>query len=509
MITNWNLAPGKSLCWLIFKHAELYYACSLEHAQGTNRNVVISVSPDLENWAVYHRFAGNEKGALRFAGAAGGKLHLTVWEENNYRYSKISPASVLVQKGLVLSPPTANLYDTATTSSAESVFGWVNQSQEVPPGSGYCGLLEYVTGSGHHGPGCVHYTRGDGGYMVVATPPVPFEVGRTYVGRLHIRGRGGKAYVKWSRNLAGVGEEARFAVQEDEWRRVVTAPYSVPSGTTDLRLRITLESTGDHVCDVYIDALQVEEIPPTPWQLGGTPRDPTKLTAGALTSGEWTNVFSFEPDVMSEDLYGAGEFRLRTYWLGPATSLELFFDGADSCFKLRPVVDGVAQTPLATSRQHFQNRAYLRIAVRAGYGRLALTLANGQPAETVQTQNYQSPGPGVVTISCGEGMLGRQVLPGAVFNDVFADQYVSDMFLPSALNDLSSGADLYGDANCDGVVDGFDIQAFVLALTATPPDYPEYYAAQPGCDVWNADCNYDGQLDGFDIQPFVDLLTGR
>jgi hypothetical protein len=61
-----------------------------------------------------------------------------------------------------------------------------------------------------------------------------------------------------------------------------------------------------------------------------------------------------------------------------------------------------------------------------------------------------------------------------------------------------------GDMNCDGVVDGFDIQPFVLALT----DPDAYESLYPDCNVLNGDINGDGAVDGFDIQPFVELLTG-
>ncbi|MBU0640367.1 MAG: hypothetical protein KKB50_16000 [Planctomycetes bacterium] len=65
-----------------------------------------------------------------------------------------------------------------------------------------------------------------------------------------------------------------------------------------------------------------------------------------------------------------------------------------------------------------------------------------------------------------------------------------------------------GDLNCDGMVNGFDIDAFVLALNATPPDYPEYYAVYPDCDHMLADINQDGLVNGFDIDAFVALLGG-
>ncbi|MBU0718066.1 MAG: hypothetical protein KJ749_07450 [Planctomycetes bacterium] len=61
-----------------------------------------------------------------------------------------------------------------------------------------------------------------------------------------------------------------------------------------------------------------------------------------------------------------------------------------------------------------------------------------------------------------------------------------------------------GDLNCDGAVNAFDIDPFVLALT----DPAGYAAAWPNCDIMNGDINGDGVVNAFDIDPFVDLLTG-
>jgi len=62
---------------------------------------------------------------------------------------------------------------------------------------------------------------------------------------------------------------------------------------------------------------------------------------------------------------------------------------------------------------------------------------------------------------------------------------------------------LRGDLNCDGVVNNFDIDPFVLALT-NPHEYAKQY---PHCERMLADCNADGKVDNFDIDPFVKLLT--
>lgn len=65
-----------------------------------------------------------------------------------------------------------------------------------------------------------------------------------------------------------------------------------------------------------------------------------------------------------------------------------------------------------------------------------------------------------------------------------------------------------GDLNCDGELNSLDISPFMLVLTGTPPEYPEYYAEYEDCDHMLADCNEDGSLNTLDIDSFVDLLTG-
>jgi hypothetical protein len=69
---------------------------------------------------------------------------------------------------------------------------------------------------------------------------------------------------------------------------------------------------------------------------------------------------------------------------------------------------------------------------------------------------------------------------------------------------ITTDSGLRGDLNCDGVVDNFDIDPFVLALT----DPEAYAAAFPDCDINNADTNGDGLVNNFDIDAFVALLSG-
>lgn len=66
-------------------------------------------------------------------------------------------------------------------------------------------------------------------------------------------------------------------------------------------------------------------------------------------------------------------------------------------------------------------------------------------------------------------------------------------------------AGLTADTNCDGVVNNFDIDPFVLALTSRAL----YGAAFPTCDPLSADANQDGVVNNFDVDPFITCLLNR
>ncbi len=71
---------------------------------------------------------------------------------------------------------------------------------------------------------------------------------------------------------------------------------------------------------------------------------------------------------------------------------------------------------------------------------------------------------------------------------------------------VAAQLDVYlgGDMNCDGVVDFFDIDPFLLALF----DPAGYQAALPHCDLRYADLDGNESVDFFDINPFLDALFG-
>lgn len=61
-----------------------------------------------------------------------------------------------------------------------------------------------------------------------------------------------------------------------------------------------------------------------------------------------------------------------------------------------------------------------------------------------------------------------------------------------------------GDSNCDGRINGFDIDAFVVAMLS-PDTFEIIY---PNCETDTSDCNADGIVNNFDVDPFISFVSG-
>lgn len=90
-----------------------------------------------------------------------------------------------------------------------------------------------------------------------------------------------------------------------------------------------------------------------------------------------------------------------------------------------------------------------------------------------------------------------------------ADYYVANGTYDQAwvrgygvINVFAASQMLWGDVNCDGGIDAFDIEPFLLALF----EAEEYTNQYPDCDINLADVNGDGVMDAFDIEPFLNRL---
>jgi hypothetical protein len=121
---------------------------------------------------------------------------------------------------------------------------------------------------------------------------------------------------------------------------------------------------------------------------------------------------------------------------------------------------------------------------------------NGEPEPTAIFSDFFN----AVTVSVSERQSGRVTLYFTAEVDIAGT--------PSLTDDIECGFRLVvpvitpGDTNCDGVVNFFDIDPFLLALF----DPAGYAAAFPDCDISAADASGNGAVDFFDIDPFLGIL---
>ena len=116
-----------------------------------------------------------------------------------------------------------------------------------------------------------------------------------------------------------------------------------------------------------------------------------------------------------------------------------------------------------------------------------------------QPQVIGGPWPGSVQLGVTHATHEIHIDDGRVRINIVAGSWGADWWLNGIQLELLSAT---GDLNCDGQIDAFDIEPFLVALF-DPKGYPGQY---PDCDINLADINGDGSIDAFDIEPFIDLL---
>ncbi len=127
-----------------------------------------------------------------------------------------------------------------------------------------------------------------------------------------------------------------------------------------------------------------------------------------------------------------------------------------------------------------------------------------EPGRTVEfSDNFDNtPGPGCEVLYVGTLILGAGST--TILNDcnVYYRQLIQE---PGATVMQGTGrllSALVGDMNCDGGIDGGDIQALLAALI----DPASYDASYPECSMNHADLNQSGTVDLNDVPAFVDYL---
>lgn len=121
-------------------------------------------------------------------------------------------------------------------------------------------------------------------------------------------------------------------------------------------------------------------------------------------------------------------------------------------------------------------------------GDVEIPLPPGEYVFSLSYDSWSSVSAGCTTIGCGP---------------IIRDYQATDLLELSLL--FSCEGFTTCDSNCDGVINNFDVDAFVLALS----DPEEYASTYPDCSLrCNNDANGDGYVNNLDVDAFIDCLGG-
>jgi hypothetical protein len=437
-----------------------------------------------------------------------------VWDADTHEsHFVISPAQISLQKTVVLEPGASNMFDDPDKSSLESNFaGW-----RFP----LCAwtTCEVTVDEKKHGNSCLHLLGSvsvdcPGG---ITSPGVTVETGKTYQGRFWIKSRGGSNCTLKTRYAApAAAGEAVHVHLEDAWQQVILEPYTIkPSDGNSLRLFTYLgdydQEQGSEQIDVYIDCLQIEQIPGTSWQLGGIHRADTGLRSVKSLPCQWTNVFTLYPSGRKDHFNRLGEgteLHIKS-WLAGDTCAELYFDpnapdpNKDDEFVLF-VTDGTNSVSGRTNAQHFQRHAQIKFAIvcyqddsDGNKTKLKMHVANGQPVETVSistSEDFRAFALGTI-ITCAGYKDEFDVFPGLLSHDDFVARAIDDEDIRRLLDIAGTGI-LAADLNGDLCVNFEDLSIFAWHWLDKGCMHPERCGG--------TDLDWSGEVDYADMAAFAE-----
>jgi hypothetical protein len=432
LITNWDNAVNSAksyLSYLIFKHGDVYYACQWDARASGYRNAVISVSTDLMHWVVYHRISDNLlSGAITFGGYKGGKLHLSISNvgQTVYKHLVISPAKVVMKKGMILCPPVTNIASDLTSSSSESLNGW--NSQGTAPD-----IWEVTSAEKLHGNKSFHAKKiMPGGYLSVART-FPTEVGRWYAARVYLKTD--CSYFNLRIGSQSTTDQATFFGGMNTWREYVSNIWQATSTSTMVSIPVFCRED-NNVAEIYLDCLQFMEVPSSRWQVGGIPRAKEQCDYNVKLNNKWTHIFTVIPEVSSTRYSVLNDaLNIRTYLFDDSNYVSIYWNPQESRFCLMPVGNGAGAT-ITSDATEFTMEEMIRIIVRRDGAFLYLSVGNGQNVEHLPaTKDHNNGSTGNLIIRSGD-MDGNGLLPMTVVDDRLYNRWLTNGEIDNMLMDV-------------------------------------------------------------------------
>jgi hypothetical protein len=366
---------NKMYCWSVTKVDDVYYAGSFDSS--SSAHAVLWVSSDLTNWSVYHRFAeGATNGFYRYVGYLNGKLHYDV---SGRRHFSISPAAVKNVTGTRVEPAITNLAS-AVQSSSETGLAWasgsLNWTASNDTTTGYHGSRsDKFVGTDADAATKQSYlalTLGDAAADKYYVASVYAKASKNVTAMLSLRTAAG-AYISEAQNT--------YYTLSTDWQRLVTGVYTISAGAPATYRVYVSAFQGVEAATIWLDGLQVQELPLTSWQVGGTAKAADSYTETFTATGAWTDIFAIQTTGLSH-LYGV-DAAIKTWAYGADDSISLGWNESESKFTITRTVDGTPQAAVSSAATFWHPNAVIKFALRVSGGGIQLSIQNGGAVETL------------------------------------------------------------------------------------------------------------------------------
>jgi hypothetical protein len=438
VVNNWkSTASGQARCFVLRYFNGIFYAFEYdERSNVSDRVAKISVSKDLEHWAVYHQFANNEHGVRYCSGVSDGNIHATVVTDYGTKTITINEAEITEKPLVAVNPASNNLLNSRNKSISDT-----NMSAWYP----YKAVCELADEGGLFATKVPRFKLNEPAYdymffmHALYQASIPAD-GRQYVCRFWARGYSDDACFEYWLSGSNISSPNRISqlLKKDRWYEFCTAPLvfdGVGGYDPHGRLFIYVGSPNiplGHEPEVYIGGVTINEDRST-FQMGGTPRAKTTIVKPVQVGNEWTSLLTIVTDARSEMLgqyknwlstvtytngvcviYGGKTYKskapfdinhppnispdwwevvdnwrwhIKTWGSDYNNKLVLYLDSLDMKFKLDVISQGaILETLVETKAFPFEWQSQMDFAVRVGNGHVTLTIAHGGTYENLSSQ---------------------------------------------------------------------------------------------------------------------------
>jgi hypothetical protein len=218
------------------------------------------------------------------------------------------------------------------------------------------------------------------------------------------------------------------------------------------------------------------------------------LNDNVIVAASETHVIE-APLAISGSVLGAESFGNPDQTWGKATLSMSGFIGPQG-FDERVSVESVSVIPTEASID-----VETRVPIPIGVGQTALAISVNAQA-TVEAQAQSTGLFGTISGAATAAVSFPHSVEIMRFTGAGGGALPRDVLIQSAVDGYVYESTVRGDLNCDGLINFFDIDPFVMTLF----DPSAYETAYAFCHLLNADVDASGAVNFFDIDPFINLL---